>query len=121
MPTCVLYMHIGIAIKKLRQLAGFTQQDMATAINKTKGLISQIEKTGKINYYTLASIAKYLNTTPERIEEYHQTLVNPKRIPQNAPIQNSLPELDLLRLENKHLKEQIYLLKKNIVLLESKL
>jgi transcriptional regulator with XRE-family HTH domain len=114
-------MHIGIAIKKLRQLAGLTQQNVADAMGKTKGLVSQIEKTGKVNYYTLVSIAKQLKTTPEKIEQYHQVLANPKQNLQTAPVQNNLPELEILRLENKHLKEQISLLRKTITILEARL
>ena len=111
-------MHIGKAIKKLRQLADLTQQELADSIGKTKGLICQIEKTGKINYYTFAKIAKTLKTTPEKIEQYQKSLAKPNNAQVDSPTQNKLPELDYLRLENQHLKEQIVLLKKNIALLE---
>ncbi len=114
-------MHIGKAIKNLRQLADLTQSQLAISVGKTKGLISQIEKTGKINYYTLAKIAKTLKTTPEKIEQYQQSLANPKLTVRSSPIQNNLPEIELLRLENQHLKEQILLLKKTIVLLERRM
>jgi transcriptional regulator with XRE-family HTH domain len=114
-------MHIGKAIKNLRLLAGLTQTHIGKGIGKTKGLISQIEKTGKVNYYTLVKIAKTLKTTPEKIEQYQQSLANPKYEELNSPAQNSLPELELLKLENLRLKEQIQLLKKTIILLESKL
>lgn len=113
-------MHIGKAIKNLRQLAELTQQGLADAVGKTKGLICQIEKTGKINYYTLAKIAKILKTTPDKIEQYQQSLADPNKFTATTPVQNKLPELDYLRLENQHLKEQIILLKKNIILLERK-
>jgi transcriptional regulator with XRE-family HTH domain len=115
------YMHIGKAIKNLRQLAELTQQGLADGIGKTKGLICQIEKTGKINYYTLVKIAKILKTTPEKIEQYEQSLANNVRSKVNAGIDKKLPEYDFLRLENQLLKEQIVLLKKNILLLEQKL
>lgn len=114
-------MHIGKAIKNLRQLADLTQQQLAESIGRTKGLICQIEKTGKINYYTLAKIAKILKTSPEKIEQYEQSLAEPNKITKNTPSQNKLPELEFLRLENQYLKEQIVLLKKNIILLERKL
>ncbi|MEQ1552805.1 MAG: helix-turn-helix transcriptional regulator [Ferruginibacter sp.] len=113
-------MHIGKAIKNLRQLAELSQQQVASAIGKTKGLICQIEKTGKINYYTLAKIADVLKTTPQKIEQYEQSLATPTKLNISTAPQNKLPELDYLRLENQHLKEQILLLKKNIILLESK-
>jgi transcriptional regulator with XRE-family HTH domain len=114
-------MHIGKAIKNLRQLAELTQQGLADSIGKTKGLICQIEKTGKINYYTLIKIAKTLKTTPEKIEQYQQSLADNDKMSLNIPTQKKLPELDYLQMENKHLKEQILLLKKTIALLESKL
>ena len=114
-------MHIGKAIKNLRQLAGLTQTQVGEGIGKTKGLISQIEKTGNVNHYTLVKIAKKLNTSPEKIEQYQKSLANPKHEEPNAPAQSNLPEFELLKLENLHLKEQILLLKKTIVLLESKL
>lgn len=114
-------MHKGKAIKNLRQLAELTQHGLADGIGKTKGLICQIEKTGKINYYTLVKIAKILNTTPHKIEQYQQSLAIPNKFATSTPTQNKLPELDYLRLENQHLKEQIILLKKNIALLEQKL
>jgi transcriptional regulator with XRE-family HTH domain len=113
-------MHIGKAIKNLRQLAELTQQGLADGIGKTKGLICQIEKTGKINYYTLVKIAKILKTTPEKIELYEQSLVSNNKMFDNSPAQTKLPDLDYLRMENQFLKEQINLLKKNIALLESK-
>lgn len=113
-------MHIGKAIKNLRQLAELTQQQLADKVGKTKGHICQIEKTGKINYYTLLKIAEKLNTTPEKIEQYQVSLEKSMSLSNNFPIQNKLPELELLRLENGYLKEQIILLKKNIILLENK-
>ncbi len=116
-----LHMHIGKAIKNLRQLAELTQQSLADSIGKTKGLICQIEKTGKINYYTLAKIAKTLKTTPEKIEQYEQSLAISVKKTDNTPTQNKLPELEYLKMENQYLKEQVKLLKKNILLLEQKL
>jgi transcriptional regulator with XRE-family HTH domain len=114
-------MHIGKAIKNLRQLAELTQQGLADSIGKTKGLVCQIEKTGKINYYTLVKIAKTLKTTPEKIEQYQQSLALSLKKAENPSPQNKLPEVEYLKMENQHLKEQINLLKRNIVLLEQRL
>jgi transcriptional regulator with XRE-family HTH domain len=113
-------MHIGKAIKNLRQLADLTQQSLANRIGKTKGHICQIEKTGKVNYYTLVKIAEILKTTPEKIEQYYQSLSSTKNL-EGIKAPNNLPELEFLRLENHYLRAQIALLKKNIILLESKL
>ena len=114
-------MHIGRAIKNLRVLAGFGQQQLAEKITKTKGLISQIEKTGKVNYYTLVQIATALNTTPEKIEQYTKSLLLPNKAENtNTPNTPNLPPAELLKLENQLLKEQVAQLKKIIALLEEK-
>ena len=84
-------------------------------------LCCQIEKTSKINYYTLVKISKILKTTPEKIELYEQSLSTNDILLTDSPPQTKLPELEYLRMENQFLKEQIVLLKKNVILLESKI
>jgi transcriptional regulator with XRE-family HTH domain len=115
-------MHLGKAIKNLRVLASYSQQQIADKIGKTKGLICQIEKTGKVNYYTLQRIAEILQTTPANIELYAKTL-NPHLKPRvdNSISNGDLPHNELLKLENQLLKEQIAHLKKIILLLEVKI
>lgn len=53
--------HIGFKIKKFRQVSGLTQDELAKAINKTRSMVSHIERTGEANYYTLNDIASILN------------------------------------------------------------
>ena len=53
-------MNIGQKIKILRAKKGLNQQGLADRINKTRTLISHIERTSKANYYTLCEIAKVL-------------------------------------------------------------
>jgi transcriptional regulator with XRE-family HTH domain len=114
-------MHIGKVIKNLRVLAGLGQQQLAEKIAKTMSLVSNIEKTGKVNYYTLVQIATALQTTPEKIELYAKTLQNPiKTADNNITNTPNLPPPELLKLENQLLKEQIIQLKKIIALLEEK-
>ncbi len=114
-------MHIGKAIKNLRVLAGLGQQQLANQISKTKGLISQIERSGKVNYYTLKEIAKALQTTPEKIEQYAKTLTPTLKARENDfNTPQNLPSIELLKLENQLLKEQVGQLKKIIELLEMK-
>ena len=40
---------------------GWSQEDLAEKVNKTRPLISHIEITGKVNSYTLNRICKVLN------------------------------------------------------------
>jgi transcriptional regulator with XRE-family HTH domain len=53
-------MHIGLKIKMIRLSKGLKQIDLADKINKTRALVSHIEQTGQVNYYTLETIAKAL-------------------------------------------------------------
>ncbi len=63
-------MHLGKIIKKLRIHAELTQQQLAESIGKTKALVSHIENTGKVNYYTLQQIATALHTSVDFIQDY---------------------------------------------------
>ena len=45
--------HLGKKIKKIRAFNGMTQEELALAINKTRSMVSHIERTGEANYYTL--------------------------------------------------------------------
>jgi transcriptional regulator with XRE-family HTH domain len=57
-------MHIGKQIRQARRAAGYTQEELAGLINKTRPLISHIETSGKINSHTLSAIAKVLDLSP---------------------------------------------------------
>ena len=54
-------LEIGKKIKILRAQKGMSQQDLADSINKTRPLISHIEITSKVNFYTLTEIANALS------------------------------------------------------------
>lgn len=54
-------MNIGKKIKVLRAEKGLNQQELADLINKTRTLISHIEITSKVNFYTLNEIANALS------------------------------------------------------------
>jgi transcriptional regulator with XRE-family HTH domain len=41
-------MHTGKKIKLLRNIKNITQEELAEKINKTRALVSHIEKTGKV-------------------------------------------------------------------------
>jgi transcriptional regulator with XRE-family HTH domain len=62
-------MHIGKKIKLARVSKGFTQQDLAEMINKTRPLVSHIELTGKVSAYTLNKIGKALTIDFNNMEQ----------------------------------------------------
>jgi transcriptional regulator with XRE-family HTH domain len=102
-----LLMHPGKIIKKLRVQAELTQQQLAEKINKTKALVSHVENTGKVNYYTLQQIATVLNTSVEFIQNYDE-----KNIPAQKTTDHLPKDYELIKQENKLLKEQILFLRK---------
>ncbi len=53
-------MHLGLRIKVARISRKITQAELAEKINKTRPLISSIEQTGKVNFYTLKKICDVL-------------------------------------------------------------
>jgi transcriptional regulator with XRE-family HTH domain len=114
-------MHLGNTIKILRTVAGLNQGDLAEKINKTRSLVSHIEQTGKVNYYTLQLIAKALNTTVQALEQYSED--NPKSSKQpninsfSPSINNLTIGMDELKIENQLLKDEILALQKKVILL----
>ena len=105
----------------LRALKGFTQNELAGKINRTRALVSHIEQTGKVNNYTLTAILKALNITSEDFEKFDN-----KEVVKAKPYgSHSDDELNILKervenyqKENKTLKELIASQKKIISILE---
>lgn len=97
-------MHLGLKIKLARVAKGYTQQDLAEKINKTRPLISHIEQTGKVNYYTLKTICDVLEITPEDLDETARLVSEPLEGFEITSLKN---EIRLLRQENQMLKEHI--------------
>ncbi|GAB1449354.1 hypothetical protein MASR2M44_23810 [Bacteroidota bacterium] len=62
-------MNIGLRLKLARIEKGLTQDQLAARINKTRPLISLIEKTGKVNFYTLKALCDALNLNPEEFTD----------------------------------------------------
>lgn len=62
--------HLGQKIKRLRAFKGMTQEELATALGKTRSLVSYFERTGNINNYTLQEITSILGTNPEEFALY---------------------------------------------------
>lgn len=61
-------MHIGVKIKIARITKGYTQEQLADKINKTRPLVSHIEQTGKVNVYTLRKICQVLEIDQAMLE-----------------------------------------------------
>ena len=115
-------MNVGKSIRKHRQLADLTQEELATKIKKTPALVSHIEQTGKVNYYTLQAIAKVLGTTVEALQNYTIPTIPTTTVivpPTTQYEHNTQLELKHLLIENALLKEQIVQLKL-IVALQTK-
>jgi transcriptional regulator with XRE-family HTH domain len=111
--------HLGDAIRILRTLAGMNQTELAEKIGKTRGMVSHIERQGKVNHYTLKDIANALNTTIEQIEQYPNTKYentldldsNVEKI--NPAIHQMAREIELLKELVNHQKKIIELLEKD--------
>ncbi|MBK7965004.1 MAG: helix-turn-helix transcriptional regulator [Bacteroidetes bacterium] len=54
----------------IRGLRGLTQEQLASKINKTRAMVSNIEQTGKVNHYTLLSILKALSITENDLDRF---------------------------------------------------
>ncbi len=53
---------------------GITQAELAEKINKTRALVSHVEQTGQVNYFTLSAIAQALeinfdDVAPDMVNE----------------------------------------------------
>jgi len=72
--------HLGTRIKKLRAINGMTQEELATAINKTRSMVSHIERTGEANYYTLKEIAQVLKVSVAKLEENSDELIYGRKV-----------------------------------------
>ena len=95
-------MNIGKKIKVLRAEKGISQQELADAINKTRALVSHIEVTSKVNFYTLTEIAQALDVTIDYFTENlpHKTL-NESEIEYSSLTK----KIESLEKENELLKE----------------
>lgn len=58
-------LHLGHRVAFFRKLKGINQKDLAEKINKTRALVSFIERTGKINHRTLKLISETLDISME--------------------------------------------------------
>jgi len=77
-----------------------TQEVLAQKINKERPLISHIERTGKVNHYTLQKICKVLRITPADLE-------NVTNDPEQYYVKDTSDQMRQLKLENEQLKKDL--------------
>lgn len=100
-------MHLGRKIKLARQAQGYTQQGLAEMINRTRPLVSHIERTGKANHYTLRSICEVLGLDAEELDNGLALVEEP--VATQAGNENTFlkMEIRILRQEVLTLKELV--------------
>ena len=113
--------HLGKKIKRIRAFNGMTQEELAVAINKTRSMVSHIERTGEANYHILKDIARVLNLPLEKLQDNEDTdkliLIN-HTTPDNTVSNQEL--IQQLKQEIKFLKETILQQRKLILQLAKK-
>ncbi|MFN7312455.1 MAG: helix-turn-helix domain-containing protein [Bacteroidota bacterium] len=111
-------MHLGLHIKMARMSKGLTQEDLAEKINKTRPLISSIEQTGKVNYYTLAKICEILevdaNDLISMAEDKKLTYKNKQQTPQTEHIKQLEKQIEQLQFIIQSQQELIGALKEKL-------
>ncbi len=73
-------MHAGKKIKLLRNFQGMSQEELATKIRRTRGLVSYIETTGKVNHETLALILDVFKLNRDEFNAFEQSQSVPAQI-----------------------------------------
>ena len=111
-------MHIGQKIKLIRSLQGFTQEQLADKINKTRPLISTIERTGQGHPTTIADICKALKTNPFQLASFDEKSIRQfiagKTEPDKKEVDALHRELELLKDLVKSKQEQINMLQEEL-------
>lgn len=114
-------MQAGKKIKVIRALKGLSQDNLAAKINKTRGLISHIEQTGKVSPYTLSLILKVFDMSAEEFERFDiKDTLRAYKQPEKDEVNMLRERLEHYQKENKALKEVIQSQKKLIRVLEKK-
>lgn len=111
-------MHIGQKIKLIRKLQGLTQDQLAEKINKTRPLISTIEKTGEGHPYTINAICSALKIKPAQLEAFNEKDIKDFIA---GKVQPSKTELDALNREVELLRELLEAKQEQIRMLQEEL
>lgn len=101
-----MIMHLGKRLKIARTIKGFTQEDLAEKIGRTRALVSHIEQTGKVKDYTLRLILNALEISEEELENTGSEKGS-KYQEQDKEVEVLLEKLEQYQKENKLLKELV--------------
>jgi transcriptional regulator with XRE-family HTH domain len=106
--------HIGQRIRLARLSRGWTQEDLAESIKKTRPMISHIERTGSVTYDTLEKIAKGLGIDLSDLQNVSSEQIL-------SPTSMESPEWKSLVRENELLAELVENQRVRILYLEAEL
>jgi transcriptional regulator with XRE-family HTH domain len=113
----------GKKIKLLRQIHGYTQEELASKIGRTRALVSHIEQSDKINHDTLLLILKLFKLSEEEFKHFDNSgLKKPKNrdyITAEEQIIELKEKITRYQKENEMLKEISESQKEIIKLLKS--
>jgi transcriptional regulator with XRE-family HTH domain len=117
-------MHIGQKIKLIRKLQGLTQDELADKINKTRPLISTIERTGQGHPYTINAICSALKIKPAQLEAFAEKDIRDyilgKTEPNKKEVEALNREVELLRELLEAKQEQIKMLQEELAIYKKK-
>lgn len=106
--------HIGQRIRLARQSKGWTQEDLAERINKTRPMISHIERTGNVTFDTLEKVAEGLGIQLADLQNVSSEQIL-------SPSTTDSPEWKALVRENELLAELVENQRVRILYLEAEL
>lgn len=109
-------MHAGKKIRIIRAIKNLSQTQLAERIGRTRALISHIEQTGKVNYYTLKDILKVFKMSEEEFDNYEpkDLMIQYSEEDLRNEINDLKKEIEAVRKERDMLKENNDLYKKLI-------
>ena len=110
-------MNRGDRIRKRREELSISQAELARMLNKTRSLVSHIEKTGKVNDLTYYDILRKLNLSPEGEDEVHLAKRMSILRDEDSTYTASSSEIEFLKREINTLREMVELQKAVIEML----
>jgi transcriptional regulator with XRE-family HTH domain len=112
----------GERIRKRREELGISQAELGRLVGRTRSLISNIEKTDKVNDLTYFDIISILGLTPETEDEHFLVKRFDKVREAQTPYLKEKTEVerDVMKREIAHLQEIIELQRSVIEMLKGK-
>jgi transcriptional regulator with XRE-family HTH domain len=105
-------------------MQGLTQDQLAEKINKTRPLISSIEKTGEGHPYTINAICAALKIKPAQIETFNEKdikdFIAGKSTPNKTELDALNREVELLKELLQSKQEQIKMLREELAVYKKK-